>query len=88
MELDTAVDLVRNATYVALIVGAPALIASIVVGLVISVMQAATQIQEQTISFVPKIIAMVLVTLLVLPWAIQRLVDYSTELFLDIPGTF
>jgi flagellar biosynthetic protein FliQ len=47
-----------------------------------------TQIQEQTISFVPKIVIMAITMLLVLPWVIDRMVEYSTSLFLDIPGTF
>jgi flagellar biosynthetic protein FliQ len=88
MSLETAVDLVRNATYVALIVGAPVLIVSIAVGLVVSILQAVTQIQEQTLNLVPKIVLMSLTLLLVLPWAMQRVVEYTTALFRDIPTTF
>lgn len=88
MELETAVDLVRNATYLALQVGAPVLIVSILVGLAISVLQAVTQIQEQTLNLVPKIVLMSLTMLFVLPWAIGRLVEYTTALFNDIPSTF
>jgi flagellar biosynthetic protein FliQ len=88
MSLETAVDLVRNATYLALIVGAPVLIVSIVVGLAVSILQAVTQIQEQTLNLVPKILLMSLTLLLVLPWAIQRVVEYTTTLFHDIPTTF
>jgi flagellar biosynthetic protein FliQ len=88
MDLDTAVDLVRNATYLALLVGAPVLIVSILVGLAISVLQAVTQIQEQTLNLVPKIVLMSLTMLIVLPWAIQRLAEYATTLFNDIPSTF
>ncbi len=88
MSLETAVDLVRNATYLALIIGAPVLIVSILVGLVISILQAVTQIQEQTLNLVPKIVLMSLTMLFVLPWAIQRLVEYTTALIHDIPSTF
>ena len=88
MDLETAVDLVRNATYLALIVGAPVLIVSVIVGLAISILQAVTQIQEQTLNLVPKIILMSLTMLIVLPWAIQRVVEYTTTLFYEIPSTF
>jgi len=88
MDVETAVDLIRNATYLSLIVGAPVLAVSIIVGLTISVLQAITQIQEQTISMIPKIVLMALTMLIVLPWAIQRLVEYATVLFDEIPSTF
>jgi flagellar biosynthetic protein FliQ len=87
MDLDTAIDLVRNATFLALTVGAPILIVSMVVGLAISILQAVTQIQEQTLNLVPKIVLMTITMLVVLPWAIQRVMEYTTALFLDIPST-
>jgi flagellar biosynthetic protein FliQ len=87
MDLDTAIDLVRNATFLALMIGAPVLIVSMVVGLAISILQAVTQIQEQTLNMVPKIVLMTITMLVVLPWAIQRIVEYTTALFLDIPST-
>lgn len=88
MEVETAVDLVRDATYLSLLVGAPVLVVSIVVGLAISILQAITQIQEQTISMVPKIVLMALTMLFVLPWAIQRVMEYASNLFDGIPSTF
>ena len=88
MDVETAVDLIRNATYLSLVVGAPVLAVSIIVGLTISILQAITQIQEQTISMIPKIVLMALTMLIVLPWAIQRLVEYATVLFDEIPSTF
>lgn len=88
MDVETAVDLARNATYLTMLIGAPIMLAAIGVGLVISILQALTQIQEQTISFVPKIATMMLVMLYILPWAINRMVDYSTHLIRDIPSTF
>lgn len=87
MDLDTAIDLVRNATFLALMIGAPILIVSMVVGLAISILQAVTQIQEQTLNMVPKIVLMTVTMLVVLPWAIQRIMEYTTALFLDIPST-
>ncbi len=87
MDLDTAIDLVRNATFLALTVSGPVLIVSMVVGLAISILQAVTQIQEQTLNLVPKIALMTITTLIVLPWAIQRVMEYTTALFLEIPST-
>ncbi len=57
-------------------------------GLLIGLLQALTQIQEQTVAFVPKLIAMVLVLSLALPWLIARMVQYSHELIAGIPGRF
>ena len=88
MDIDTAVDLTRQATYLGLLIGAPVMVASIVVGLLISIVQAVTQIQEQTISFVPKLIVMLLTMLIVLPWTLNRMIEYSTNLIRDIPLTF
>lgn len=87
MDLETAIDLVRNATFLALTVGAPIMIVSMVVGLAISILQAVTQIQEQTLNLVPKIVLMTITMLVVLPWAMQRVMEYTTALFLDIPTT-
>jgi flagellar biosynthetic protein FliQ len=85
MTVDQAAELGRAALMMTLLIGAPVLLAAIVVGLVISIMQAVTQIQDQTISFVPKIVAMLLTLLIVLPWAMTRMIEYSTSLIRDIP---
>ena len=87
MDLEMAIDLVRNATFLALTIGAPILIVSMVVGLAISILQAVTQIQEQTLNLVPKIVLMTITMLVILPWAIQRVMEYTTALYLDIPST-
>lgn len=71
----------------ALVIGAPVLIVGVLVGLAIGLMQALTQIQDQTISFVPKIVTMMLVLVLCLPWLIQRMVEYSEVLITNIPST-
>lgn len=86
MNSELAVELARTAIYLTLVLGLPVMVASIAVGLVVSILQAVTQIQEQTLSFVPKIVVMLLVSLLTLPWAIQRMVDYSTDLIRNIPN--
>ncbi len=77
---ESTVDLVRTALIMSVKIGAPILIAGTVVGLVISLLQSITSIQDQTISTVPKITVMVAAAVLVLPWIVQRLIDYSAEL--------
>jgi flagellar biosynthetic protein FliQ len=76
-----AVDLGRQALVVTLTVSAPILLIGMVVGLVISILQAVTQVQEQTLSFVPKIIAMILAIAFLLPWIAQQLLAFSFEMF-------
>ncbi len=74
-------DLVRQSLLIALWVSAPILIAGIVVGLVVSIAQAVTQVQEQTLSFVPKIAAMILVAVGLLGWISTQLVDFAVLMF-------
>jgi len=81
METGQAVDLVRHTLLIALTISAPMLIIGLVVGIVISLLQAVTQIQEQTLSFIPKIVAIVAAAILLMPWTAQRLMDYSREMF-------
>jgi len=88
MDPHTAIDLGREAVWTSLLIGAPVLVAGMVVGLLIGLFQALTQIQEQTVAFVPKIVAMVLALSLTLPWLIARLMQYSTDLIQGIPGRF
>ena len=85
MTPDHAVELMRSALVLSLLIGAPALVTAIVVGLLVSLLQAVTQLQDQTLSFVPKIIAMMVVMLYTLPWALNMVVEYSHELFQEIP---
>jgi flagellar biosynthetic protein FliQ len=81
MDTGQAVDLVRNTLIIALTVSAPMLLIGLVVGIVVSLLQAVTQIQEQTLSFIPKIVAMVAAAILLAPWTAQRLIEYSREMF-------
>ncbi len=81
MSLSEATDLVRQALTLALIVSAPMLLIGLAVGIVVSLLQAVTQIQEQTLTFIPKITAMIAAAVLLLPWIAQRLMDYCQTMF-------
>ena len=80
------VDLARNALLMALTLAAPMLLVALGVGLLVSILQAVTQIQEQTLAFVPKLVAVATVFLIGLPWMIQMAVKYTTELLRQIPA--
>jgi len=86
MSLDHAVELARSAVMLTLMVGAPVMVSAIAVSLLINVLQAVTQLQDQTLSFVPKIVAMLLAILFVLPWTLREMVEYSTTLIRAIPA--
>jgi flagellar biosynthesis protein FliQ len=81
MDTGHAVDLVRETLILSLMVSGPMLMCGLVVGIVVSLVQAVTQIQEQTLTFIPKIVAMVAAAILLMPWTAQRLLDYSREMF-------
>ena len=88
MHYDQAtVDLVRQALIITLKISAPILGAGIVVGLVISIFQSVTSIQDQTLATVPKIVAMVIVVVLLAAWIAQRLIEYAATL-LDLTGSY
>ncbi len=78
MNVPLAIDLIRSAVFLALLTAAPLLLASLVVGVLISVLQTITQIQEQTLTFIPKLLAMAAVFILMLPWLLNQLVGYLT----------
>ncbi|MDB4878201.1 MAG: flagellar biosynthetic protein FliQ [Gemmatimonadetes bacterium] len=80
------VDLARNAIMLALLISGPMLVVALIIGLTVSVLQAVTQIQEQTLAFVPKLVGVSAVFLLALPWVLQLLVKYTTELFRSLPS--
>jgi flagellar biosynthetic protein FliQ len=86
MDPQQAIDLGRGALWTMLVIGAPVLVAGLVVGLLIGLFQALTQIQEQTVAIVPKIVVMVLVLSISLPWLVSQLLQYTTELIGGIPG--
>ena len=76
--------ILKKALITGVTVGGPILIISLVVGLIISIFQATTQIQEQTLTFVPKLIAIILVLVLGGPWMLNKLVMLTNELFQSI----
>lgn len=80
MEVD-ALDNVRAALMMALEISTPILAAGLLVGLAVSIMQAVTQIQEQTLSFVPKIAVMILVAVFLIGWITVRMVEFSQQMF-------
>jgi flagellar biosynthetic protein FliQ len=80
MSPQDAIDLARSALWVGLLISAPVLLVGMAVGLLIGLLQALTQIQEQTIAFVPKIVAMALVLSLTLPWLLTQMLQYSNDL--------
>lgn len=84
MTRDTVVTLTVEAMELAMKIGGPLLLVGLVVGLVISVFQAVTQIQEQTLTFIPKIIATAAVVVIAGPWMLDQLVVYTQELYLSI----
>jgi flagellar biosynthetic protein FliQ len=85
MTPQTVLTLTQQALWVAALVAAPLLLTALVVGLVVSVFQAATQINEMTLSFIPKLLAMFVALVLAGPWMLAMLVDYVQRLFQSIP---
>ena len=83
---ETVLDIGREALWLAVLLAGPMLGAALAVGLFIGVIQAATQIQEMTLRFIPKLLSLVVVLFLVGPWMLRLLVTFSERLFLDIPG--
>jgi flagellar biosynthetic protein FliQ len=81
MEPMEVIDISRRALWVLMIVGAPMMLTALFVGLIVSLVQALTQIQEMTLTFVPKIIAMVFVMMLTLPFMLEHLKDFNDELY-------
>ena len=79
------VHLGQQAIYLMLLISAPMLIAGLVVGLGISILQAVTQIHEVTLTFIPKILIVSLALMIALPWMIQKLIDFMTMLMHQIP---
>jgi len=86
LEPSSAVDLVREAMIVAIILATPMLLVGMVSGLVIGLIQALTQIQDQTVSFVPKILALVAVMVVCMPWLMNKMVDFTRKVFENAGG--
>ncbi len=86
MSHQLVIDLCRNAIITALTIAAPMLLIALGVGLLVSVIQSVTQIQEQTLTFVPKLVFVGVAFIVGLPWLLQIMARYTTELFQSIPG--
>lgn len=86
MTIGDMVTLLRGGIFHVLVLAAPLLVTALVVGLVIAILQAATQIQEQTLTFVPKILAILLVLALLGGWMFSMLATYTENLFRMIPS--
>ncbi|MGB9761972.1 MAG: flagellar biosynthesis protein FliQ [Caldimicrobium thiodismutans] len=82
----TVMTLVKEAIKLSFYLSFPLLLTALVIGLAISIFQAVTQIQEMTLTFVPKILAMALVLFFSLPWFIKKIVNFTENLILNIPG--
>jgi len=86
MNDQNVIDLGSRAIWVAIEVAAPVLVTSLVVGVIISIIQAATQINEQTLSFVPKILVVTAAMIVCGPWILHVMLDFTTDIFNGIPG--
>lgn len=81
MSVSEVMDVFQSSLMVALKVAAPVLIISILVGLIISIFQAATQIHEQTLTFVPKLLAIAVILIVLGPWMMQTMIDFTIYIF-------
>jgi flagellar biosynthetic protein FliQ len=86
MDQDAVISLANQALQLSIKVALPLLLAGLVIGLVVSVFQAVTQIQEQTLVFIPKILGTALVLVVGGPWMLNQLLSYATELWAGIPS--
>lgn len=86
MNQDVAINIAMDAVVIALKVALPLMMVALVVGLAISIFQAITQIQEMTLSYIPKILATIAVMVVAGPWMLGQVTTYTTELYRSIPG--
>ena len=85
MDQNVIMDIGNNALRLIVYLAAPLLLSALAVGLLVSIFQAATQIQEQTLSFIPKLIALVVALVMMGPWMLQLWISFTQDLFLSIP---
>ena len=85
MNTEFAIELLKTMIYQALIIAAPILLAAMIIGLTISLFQAVTTINEQTLTFVPKALAVIGVLLLLLPWIMRSLIEFTTAVIQKMP---
>jgi flagellar biosynthesis protein FliQ len=86
MTPESVMSMAHQAMYVALILAAPLLLVALVVGLIVSLFQAATQINESTLSFIPKLLAVAVTLVIAGPWMLSTLLDYMRQMFTISPG--
>ena len=86
MSRDLVVQMAREALFMVMLISAPMLGLGMLVGILVSVFQATTQIQEQTLAFIPKIVAVFVAILIFGPWMLRLLTDYIRELFVNLPS--
>ncbi len=86
MDISTVIAIGKHAMEVSLLLSMPILIISLIAGLMVSVFQAVTQIQEMTLTFIPKIIAVAISLLFLAPWMTKLIVSYTTQLYMAIPN--
>ncbi|MFY7992000.1 MAG: flagellar biosynthesis protein FliQ [Bacteriovoracaceae bacterium] len=85
MENEYVIEVTQQAMKITLMLAAPMLIGALVVGVLVSIFQAVTQIQEQTLSFIPKILVIVAALVIFSPWMMETMTSYTRELFISIP---
>lgn len=86
MSSDMAIQIGRDALTMVMLIAAPMLGLGLLVGVLVSIFQATTQIQEQTLVFIPKIIAIFVAILVFGPWMLSLMVDYTREIFINLPN--
>ncbi|MBG3878146.1 flagellar biosynthesis protein FliQ [Desulfovibrio oxamicus] len=86
MTPEMVIAFARQSIEIALLISLPMLGVGLVVGVVVSIIQAATQIQEMTLSFIPKIVSIFLALLISFPWIMDKMITYTREVFLNIPN--
>jgi flagellar biosynthesis protein FliQ len=86
MTPESVMTLGRHAMEVTLMVAAPMLLVALVIGLIVSIFQAATQINEATLSFIPKLVGVFIALVIAGPWMLSVLLDYMRQVFSSIPG--
>jgi flagellar biosynthesis protein FliQ len=85
MDQDTVINLATQAMTLALKIAGPILLLGLIVGLTVSIIQAATSIQEQSMTFIPKVVGVALLIVVLGPWMLGQLVDYAENLYISIP---
>lgn len=86
MTPDSVLTIGQHALYVMMLLAAPLLLSALAIGLFVGMFQAATQINEMTLSFIPKLVVLALALLIAGPWMLRTLIDFTTRLFHNIPG--